>query len=126
MRDDENVALTKECNEIIQRKIPPKLTDPSRLTIPSLIGLIKFDQDLCDLGGKINLMLLSMMKRLGRGELKYTHMTPTLADCLVTYPYRILEDLLVKVDDLVFLETYIIFDMPEDSEPPLTLGRPFL
>lgn len=55
-----------------------------------------------------------------------THMTPTLDDHSVMYPYGILEDILVKVDDLVFPTYFEILDMPEDAETLLILVRPFL
>lgn len=50
-KDDENVALAEECSAIIQRKLPPKLTDPCIFTIPCSIGSLKIGQTLCDLGG---------------------------------------------------------------------------
>lgn len=36
--DYETVAMTEECNAIIQRKLPPKLKDPGSFTIPVVIG----------------------------------------------------------------------------------------
>lgn len=53
-------------------------------------------------------------------------MTLTLADKLVTYPYGVLDDALVRVDDLVFLADFVILYMPKDAKTPLLLGRPFL
>ena len=38
LKHDENVALEEECSVIIQRKLPPKLTNPSRFNIPCSIG----------------------------------------------------------------------------------------
>lgn len=84
LKDDENVALAEECNAIIQHKLPPKLTDPGRFTIPFSIGSLKFGQTLCDLGASINLMSLSMMRKLNCGEPKPTKMNLTLADRSVT------------------------------------------
>lgn len=37
-----------------------------------------------------------------------------------------MEDLLVKVDGFSFPTDLVILDMPEDTETPLILGRPFL
>ena len=37
-----------------------------------------------------------------------------------------LEDVLVKVNDLVFPTDFVILDMAEDEDMPLLLGRPFL
>ncbi|XP_050915725.1 uncharacterized protein LOC127130802 [Lathyrus oleraceus] len=126
LRDDKNIILDEECISIIQRKLPPKLTDPSRFTIPCLIGPVKVDQTPCDFGASTNRIPVSMVKRLGCGYPKSTHITLTLADSSITYPYGTLEDVLVKGDDLVFLVDFVILDMPEDTETPLILGRPFL
>jgi hypothetical protein len=98
LRDDENIALSEECSAILQRKLPPKLKDPCSFTIPCSLGEVKVGRALCDLGANINLMPLSMMKKLNCGEPKSTRMTLTLADRSVTYPYGVLEDVLVKVN----------------------------
>lgn len=71
-------------------------------------------------------MLLSMMKKLNCGEPKLTKMTLTLADRYVTYLYGVLEDVLVKFDNLLFPSDFIILDMPEDTGTPLLLGITFL
>lgn len=53
-------------------------------------------------------------------------MTLTLAYQSITFPYGVLEDVLVRVDGLVFPPDFIILDMPEDSDTPLLLGRPVI
>lgn len=78
-KDDENFVLAKECSSIIQRKLPLKLTDPGRFTIPCTIGPLFIGQSLCDLETIMNLMPLSMIKKLNYGEPKPTRMTLTLA-----------------------------------------------
>jgi len=125
-RDDENIALSENCSAILQRKLPPKLKDPGAFTIPCTIGKVSVGNVLCDLGASINLMPLSMMKKLGCGEPKPTKMTLTLADRSISYPYGVLEDVLVKVNELLFPADFVILDMEEDEELPLLLGRPFL
>lgn len=126
LKDDENVALAEECNDIIQCKLPPILRDPSRFTISCSIGSLKIGQALCDLGDNINLMSLSMMRKLNCGKPKPMKMTLTLVNRSSTYPYIVLEDVLVNVDDLVFPANFFILDMPKDAETPLFLGSPFL
>lgn len=71
-------------------------------------------------------MSLSMMRKLNCGEPKPKKMTLTVADRFVTYPYEVLEDVLVKVDDLLFPADFVILDMLEDTETPLLLRIPFL
>jgi len=62
-----------------------------------------------------------MMKNLGCGKPKPTRMTITLADRSISYPFGVLEDVLVKVDELVFPADYVILDMAEDEDMPLIL-----
>jgi len=66
------------------------------------------------------------MKKLGCGEPKPTRMTLTLADCSISYPYGVLEDVLVQVNDFVFPADFVILDMAEDEEMSLLFGRHFL
>ncbi|QHO19672.1 Retrotransposon gag protein [Arachis hypogaea] len=61
---DETVVLTKECSAIIQNNLPKKMPDPGRFQIPCTIRSTTFEKALCDLGASINLMPLSVMKKL--------------------------------------------------------------
>lgn len=74
-KDDKNVALAEECSAVIQRKLPPKLTDPGRFSIHCSIGSLNIGHALCDLRVSINWMPLSMMKKLNCEEPKTTKMT---------------------------------------------------
>ncbi|XP_039688590.1 uncharacterized protein [Medicago truncatula] len=125
-KDDENIALSENCNAILQNKLPPKLKDPSAFTIPCSIEPVDIGRALCDLGASINLIPLSMMKKLGCGEPKPTRMTLTLAKRSISYPFGVFEDVLVKVNELVFPADFVILDMAEDEYMLLILGRPFL
>ena len=69
---------------------------------------------LCDFGASINLIPLSMVKKLNLGELTPTTMSVPMADCSLTYPQGILEDVLVKVDKLIFLIDFVVLEMEED------------
>ncbi|XP_017249843.1 uncharacterized protein LOC108220551 [Daucus carota subsp. sativus] len=122
----ETVALTEECSAVLQQKLPPKLKDPGSFTIPCTIGELSFDKCLCDLGANINLMPLSIFMQLGLPELKPTSMSLQLADRSITYPRGIIEDVLVKVDKLIFPADFVILDFEEDKKIPIILGRPFL
>ena len=126
LADFETVNLTEECNAILQRKLPQKLKDPDSFTIPCTIGNAIFERALCDLGASINLMPLSIFKRLGLGEAHPTTVTLQLADRSLKHPRGIIEDVLVKVDKFIFPADFIVLDMEEDKEIPIILGRPFL
>ncbi|KAM6549146.1 hypothetical protein CsatB_020822 [Cannabis sativa] len=126
MEDYETVALTEECSAILQKKLPPKLKDPGSFNIPFSIGGSVETKALCDLGASINLMPLSVFKRLGLGKAKPTTVTLQLADRSLTHPRGIIEDVLVKVGKFIFPADFLILDMEEDSTIPIILGRPFL
>ncbi|XP_022893974.1 uncharacterized protein LOC111408447 [Olea europaea var. sylvestris] len=123
--DHETVMLIEECNAIIQKKLPPKLKDPGSFTVPYTISEVYFDRALCDLGTSINLMSLSVFKKLGLGEANATTVTLQLVDTSLTHPRGIIEDMLVKVEKFIFLVNFLILDMEGDKDIPLILGRPF-
>lgn len=58
--DYETVALIEECSAIIQNKLPPKLKVLDSLSIPCVIGEMRFNHALCDLGDSVTLMPLSI------------------------------------------------------------------
>ncbi|XP_039688633.1 uncharacterized protein [Medicago truncatula] len=121
-KDDENISLSENCSAILQRKLPPQLKDPGAFTIPCSIGPVDIGRALCDLGASINLMPLSMMKKIGGGEPKPTRMTLTLADRSISYLFGVLEDVLVKVNDIIFPADFVILDMAEDEDMPLIIS----
>ncbi|XP_063946126.1 uncharacterized protein LOC135151541 [Daucus carota subsp. sativus] len=122
----ETMTLTEECSAVLQQKLPPKLMDLGSFTIPCTIGPLSFDKCLCDLGASINLMPLSVFKKLRLPEPKPTNMYLQLADRSITYPRGIVEDILVKVDKLIFPADFVILDFEEDKKIPIILGRSFL
>ncbi|XP_022890486.1 uncharacterized protein LOC111405709 [Olea europaea var. sylvestris] len=65
-------------------------------------------------------------EKLGLEEPKATTVTLQLADRSLTHPRGIIEDVLVKVDKLIFPVDFLILDMEEDKDVPIILGRPFL
>ncbi|GKD03599.1 reverse transcriptase domain-containing protein [Tanacetum coccineum] len=81
---------------------------------------------LADLGASINLMPLSVWKILFLSELTPTCITLELADCSITQPIGITEDVYVKVGKFQFLADFIVIDFDADPRVPLILGRYFL
>ena len=81
---------------------------------------------LCDLGASINLMTLSIMKKLGISEVKPTMVSLQLADRSINFPYGIVEDVLVMVDCFMFPANFLILDMEEDAKMLLIVRRAFL
>ncbi|XP_016207408.1 uncharacterized protein LOC107647872 [Arachis ipaensis] len=125
-KEKETVILTQECSAIIQKGLPPKLKDPGSFFIPSTIGNIPIDKALCDLRSSINLMALSMMKKLSIEEVKPTRMSLQLADRSLIIPNRVVDNLLVKVGKFIFPVDFVILDIDEEGSDSIILGRPFL
>ena len=127
---EKKAFLTEQVSAIIQSKNPVKYKDPGSPTISVNIGGNCIDKSLLDLGASVNLLLYSVYKQLGLGELKPTNITLSLADRSVKIPKGIVEDVLVKVDkfyypvDFVVLDTEPIVNGP--NHVPIILGRPFL
>jgi len=104
--------------------LPPKLQDPASFTLLVTIGSLIVGKALLDLGASINLIPLSMLKKIGELEIKPTRVTLQLADRSIKYLHGVVEDVLVKVDKFLFLVDFVIMEMEEDIEVPLVLGRP--
>ena len=81
---------------------------------------------LCDLGASINLMPLSIYKKLGLGDPKLTAMRLLMADRTVKRTIGILHDVLIKVESIIFQVDFVNLDREVDFEVPIILGRPFL
>ena len=124
LSDYETVALSKECNAILQKKLPPKLKDLVSFTTLCSLANSNFEKALCDLGASINLIPLSIFRKLGLGEANPTTITLQLVDRSLTHPRGIIEDVLVKVDKFIFPVDFIVLNMEEDKEVPIILGRP--
>ncbi|XP_017406468.1 uncharacterized protein LOC108319740 [Vigna angularis] len=110
----------------MQKTLPPKFKYPGSFTIPCTIGNHDIGKTLIDLGASINLMPLSMFKKIGDHEIKPTRMMLQLIDRSVKYPYGVVEDVVVKIDKLQFLVDFVVMEMGENAEMPLILGRPFM
>ena len=120
------VNLNATCSATIQKSIHEKRQDLGSFTIPCMIGNAGIGKALCDSGASINLMPLSVVKRLSLGELTPTAMTLQMANKTLAHPEGILEDVLIKVGKFVFLVDFVVINIKEDKQVPLLLGRPFL
>ncbi|XP_016164913.1 uncharacterized protein LOC107607478 [Arachis ipaensis] len=122
----ETVVLTKECGTLVQKKLPQKLPDPGSFLILCTIGTITFEKALCDLSSSINLMPLYVMKRLGIQEVHPAKISLEMADKSLKRAYGMVEDVLVKVENLYLPGDFVILDTGEDRDASIILGRPFL
>jgi len=86
------IVVECNCSAAIQRILPLKHKDPGSVTIPCSIGEVVVGKALIDLGASINLMPLSMCRRLGELEIMPTCMTLQLAYHSITRPYGVMEE----------------------------------
>ncbi|GKE50545.1 reverse transcriptase domain-containing protein, partial [Tanacetum coccineum] len=128
---DKLIEITKtpmnaNCSAVILKKLPEKLGDPGRFLIPCDFGEFDNYLALADLGASINLMPLSIWKKLGLPDLTSTRMVLELADRTISKPLGIAENVFVKVGKFYFPVDFVILDFAADPRVPLILGRPFL
>ncbi|XP_070050443.1 uncharacterized protein [Nicotiana tomentosiformis] len=128
IEDTSVVKLTEHCNAILQNKLPQKCGDPGSFIIPCSVGTIHFDKSLCDYGTSINLMPLSIYRKLDKeiGEIRSAPISLQLANQTTLIPKGIVEDVLVRVDKFVFPVDFTMVNMEENKEVPFILERPFL
>ncbi|GJX32076.1 reverse transcriptase domain-containing protein [Tanacetum coccineum] len=107
-------------------RIVEKLGDPGRFIIPCDFGEFDNHLALADLGAIINLMPLSIWKKLGLLDLTSTRIVLELADRTISKPLGIAENVFVKVRKFYFPVDFVILDFVADPRVPLILGRPFL
>ncbi|GJZ81627.1 reverse transcriptase domain-containing protein [Tanacetum coccineum] len=88
--------LNEHCSAVILNKLPEKLGDPGKFLIPCDFPGMDECLALADLGASINLMPLSVWKKLSLPELTPTCMTLELADRSITQPIGIAEDVYLK------------------------------
>ncbi|GJY57670.1 reverse transcriptase domain-containing protein [Tanacetum coccineum] len=120
------IPLNENCSAMLLKKLPEKLGDPGKFLIPCNFPGMDVCHALADLGTSINLMPLSIWKKLSLPDLTPTRMTLELADRSITYPKGLAEDVFVKVGKFHFPTDFVVVDFEADPRVPLILGRSFL
>ncbi|GJR10619.1 reverse transcriptase domain-containing protein [Tanacetum coccineum] len=118
--------LNEHCSAVILNKLPEKLGDPGKFLIPCDFPGMDECLALADLGASINLMPLSMWKKLSLPKLTLTCLTLELVDCSISQPIGIAEDVDIKVGKFQFPADFVVVDFDADPRVPLILGRSFL
>nr|GEU63834.1 hypothetical protein [Tanacetum cinerariifolium] len=127
-KKDDNLAL--KFNKIFRNLYFELSFADALLHIPkfALMFKILFDEclALADLGASINLMPLSIWKKLSLPELTFTQMILDLADRSMTRPAGIAKDVSEKAGKFYFPTDFVVVDYVVDPRVPLILERPFL
>ncbi|GKA73294.1 reverse transcriptase domain-containing protein [Tanacetum coccineum] len=107
--------LNENCSAVVLKKLPEKLGDPGRFLIPC--DFSEFDNclALADLGASINLMPLSIWKKLGLPGLNDTKMVLELADRTISKPTGVAENVF---DFLLLEEADTFLALADDPTSP--------
>ncbi|CAN6455352.1 unnamed protein product [Victoria cruziana] len=128
-RVPECVILSEATSCLLQRRLPPKLEDPGTPIIPCMLGDICIERALLDLGANVNVLPRFFSDAFRLQGLRPISMTIQMADRSVKRPRGVLEDVLIKIKDLIFPVEFVVLDMggmDAEHQMPIILGRPFL
>ncbi|XP_075475715.1 uncharacterized protein LOC142510155 [Primulina tabacum] len=122
-----SLKVGKHVSAVIQKTIPIKCNDPGMFSIPCIICDTRLEKAMLDLGASINVMPDSVYNYLELGPLTETNIVIQLADRSTVYPRGVIEDVLVKVENLVFPTDFYVLGMENDDlNSQILLGRLFL
>ncbi|KAL4300574.1 hypothetical protein AHAS_Ahas17G0214500 [Arachis hypogaea] len=94
-----------------------------------MIGEIQLKDCMCDLGSCVSIMPLSIYEKLNLAPLRRSGARFALVDKSIILVVGIAENVLVRIQDLIFpVDFHILETPPIDSDRPasILLGRPFL
>ncbi|GJX13603.1 reverse transcriptase domain-containing protein [Tanacetum coccineum] len=115
------IPLNENCSAMLLKKLPEKLGDPGKFLIPCDFPGMDVCHALADLGASINLMPLSIWKKLSLPELTPTRMTLELADRSITRPKGLAKDVFVKVGKFHFPTDFVVVDFEADPRVPSSI-----
>ncbi|GJR60699.1 reverse transcriptase domain-containing protein [Tanacetum coccineum] len=118
--------LNEHCSAVLLKKLPKKLGDPDKFLIPCDFPGMDVCLALADLSDSINLMPLSVLKKLSLPELTPTCMTLKLTDRSISLPIGVADDVFIKVGMFHFPADFVVVDFDVDPRVPLILRRSFL
>ncbi|XP_023758859.1 uncharacterized protein LOC111907324 [Lactuca sativa] len=129
LKGNEKVKVSENVSAVLQKRLPPKCKDPGVFTVPCKLGNLSVPRAMLDLGASINVLPSSLFKTIAVGPLKRTGVIIQLAGRSLVHPKGVLEDVLVQVNELIFLADFYVLDMGDDDTPnsgSILWGRPFL
>ncbi|KAL1560387.1 hypothetical protein AAHA92_10600 [Salvia divinorum] len=111
VQSDGKIVIWENVSAVIQKKkLPSKRTDPGMFTLPITIGDV--EHAMCDLVASINVLPLSVYKKLIGARMVDTKVAIQLADRSCISPEGVLENVIVKSESA--------------GSSGVLLGRPFL
>ncbi|PWA44664.1 hypothetical protein CTI12_AA523000 [Artemisia annua] len=98
----------------IPSQLPDKEPNPGKFLLP------------CTIGASVNMMSFSLFKKLNLINLKKTTSTVEMADMSRTTHKGTVDNILLRVNKLIFPRDILVIDMIDECNNNLILGRPFL
>ena len=92
----ETLSFRGARNVVVPVEFPLKLNDPSSFSIPCMVGQVRIDRVMCDVGISVSLTPYSIFQKLGLGELQPTHISLQFEDGSMKCPLGILENVPIK------------------------------
>ncbi|XP_016178985.1 uncharacterized protein LOC107621484 [Arachis ipaensis] len=126
LKGDEIEVLIEKYNTPFQNKLPRKMPNPESFQILCTIGKITVDKALCDLDLSLNLIPLSVRKKLGIQEAQATRITLHMDDQSLWQTYGLEEKALNKVGELFPPTDSMILDKGEATDGSIILKKPFI
>ncbi|XP_047978505.1 uncharacterized protein LOC125220377 [Salvia hispanica] len=125
---DGKIVIGENVSAVIQKRImSSKQTDPGMFTLPITIGGVRVEHAMCDLGASINVLPLSIYKKLVGARMTDTKVVIQLADRSCISPEGVLENVIVKVHDFLYPTDFHVIKMSENETTEssgVLLGRP--
>ncbi|KAL7583021.1 uncharacterized protein LOC111895517 [Lactuca sativa] len=129
LKGNQTVKVCENVSAVLQKQLPKKCKDPSVFTVPCKMGNLFVPRAMLDFGASINVLPYSSYKTMGIGPKTKTRVIIQLADRSLVHPKGVLEDVLVQVNELVFLADFYVLDMGDENTPKsssILLGSPFM
>ncbi|KAA3457257.1 hypothetical protein EPI10_003957 [Gossypium australe] len=122
---NEKVSVGENVSAVLQRRMPVKCKDRGMFVMSCKIGQLGIKKAICDLGASINVMPFSIFKSLNVGFFfEKIGVIIQLVDRSITHLEGVLEDVLVKVNVLIFLTDFYVDNAFGSLD--MLLGRHFL
>ena len=116
-KGNERISMGRNVSAFIAKSvphIPEKCKDPGTFCIPCIIGNSKFENAMLDLGASVSVMPLPIFNSLSLGPLQSTDVAIHLANRSFAYLAGFIEDVLVRVGELIFPVDFYVLNMEKE------------
>ncbi|KAL4276069.1 hypothetical protein AHAS_Ahas20G0170300 [Arachis hypogaea] len=106
----------------VMNDFPKKYSDPGPCLVSCMIGEIQLKDCMCDLESCVSIMPLSIYEKLNLARLRGSEAWFVLADKSIISVVGIAENVLVRIQDLIFsVDFHILETPPIDSDRPSSI-----